>query len=73
MKNKETRLLVKIVMCGLGGIVWIVDCANVMSRGRQGLGLSLLPPLSSRCAGIWAVERRKTRNNAFAGKERVLL
>ena len=42
MKKKETRLLVKAIILGLGAIVWLADCAGAMSRGRTGLGWLLL-------------------------------
>lgn len=69
MKNKETRLLLKIVMCGLGGIVWIVDCAKAMSRGRQGLGLLLFIIAAVFTAAFIITLRRYLGGRAAENKE----
>ena len=42
MKKEKSRLLVKVIVLGLGAVVWSADCAGAMSRGNTGLGWLLL-------------------------------
>ena len=42
MKKEKTRLLVKVIVLGLGAITWSADCAGAMSHGHTGLGWLLL-------------------------------
>lgn len=38
MKKEETRLLVKVILCGLGAVLWAADCVKSLSHGQMGLG-----------------------------------